>query len=565
VRFSRASQGYTLATITPSLGATGIEAALHESDAAVLFADSRSLRKLSTLPPKVTLVVLLPPRGSNCEEAVTEDLARVLASLPPRPSTLTLLELKNEGRRVTSGAACRPPAADDIAVIMFTSGTTGAPKGVQLTHASLIAAVGGMVAWCDANAPWLGRDDVMAAYLPSSHILEFVAEQTFLAMGGRLAFSHHSTLAARAGRRGDLQAAGVTVLPAVPAILAHIAAAARRAIWPGALDALVALNELALSGGGGGGALRHAAARAASMLTPALGALAFGAARRRCGRLRLVLCGGAPLSASLAATMRALLGCPLVLGYGLTESACAGTLGRLADSALGQSGPPIACARIKLVAWDEGGYSPAHVPPAGEICIGGPALAVGYHNRRDGDDFFVEGGARWLRTGDIGTVETGADGTSLLRIIDRKKDLVKLQKGEYVALSALEAAMSEHSAMTAHVMAVVPPGAHSPTALVAPNEDRLRAAVRAAAGAEAAEAPLDSLLLSDTARGAVLGELRAAPLHASQLPVAVRLVAGPWTPENGLVTSALKTRRNEVARRFAMEIEELNAAATNRQ
>jgi len=112
-------------------------------------------------------------------------------------------------------------------------------------------------------------------------------------------------------------------------------------------------------------------------------------------------------------------------------------------------------------------------------------------------------------------------------------------------------------------MLVASPGARRPTALVAADEPRLRATLRAS-GAADAEAPLERLLTMEAAQAAVLQDIRASgasSLHGWELPAAVRLVEGPWTAEGGLVTPALKTRRAEVARRFAADIEALNAAA----
>ena len=88
--------------------------------------------------------------------------------------------------------------------------------------------------------------------------------------------------------------------------------------------------------------------------------------------------------------------------------------------------------RIKLVNWEEGNYTIKDQPyPRGEIHVGGKNVAMGYfrNEAKTQEDFYEEDGYRWFRTGDIGQVE--ADG--VIRIIDRKKDLVKLQHGEYIS------------------------------------------------------------------------------------------------------------------------------------
>merc|ERR1712168_1232525 len=104
---------------------------------------------------------------------------------------------------------------------------------------------------------------------------------------------------------------------------------------------------------------------------------------------------------------------------------------------VGKVGAPMAGMEIKLVNWAEGNYLVADSPrPRGEIIIGGPTVAKGYfkNDKMTAENFFNEGGKRWFRTGDVG--ELFEDGT--LRIIDRKKDLVKLQLGEYVSLGKVE-------------------------------------------------------------------------------------------------------------------------------
>merc|ERR1719215_2310699 len=95
---------------------------------------------------------------------------------------------------------------------------------------------------------------------------------------------------------------------------------------------------------------------------------------------------------------------------------------------------------IKLVNWEEGNYRVTDRPhPRGEICIGGPTVAKGYFklDKQTEESFFEEGGKRWFRSGDIGVFDKSGN----LQIIDRKKDLVKLQLGEYVSLGKVEAQM----------------------------------------------------------------------------------------------------------------------------
>merc|ERR1712098_492240 len=112
----------------------------------------------------------------------------------------------------------------------------------------------------------------------------------------------------------------------------------------------------------------------------------------------------------------------------------------------GRVGPPLQEVDIRLVDWAEGGYTIRDQPrPRGEIVIGGGHVAKEYYAmpEKTQEDFFNENGKRWFRTGDIGQMMQ--DGT--IKIIDRKKDLVKLQGGEYVSLGKVESLLKTHPAI----------------------------------------------------------------------------------------------------------------------
>ncbi len=158
-----------------------------------------------------------------------------------------------------------------------------------------------------------------------------------------------------------------------------------------------------------------------------------------CFLRRLLLSGGAPLSPDTHDYVRNALSLPLVGGYGLTESCACGTIMDKDEVSTGRSGPPLQGVMVKLINWEEGNYRVTDKPrPRGEVVLGGGNIAHGYYKmpEKTREDFSTDAeGRRWFRTGDIG--EIYEDGT--LKIIDRKKDLVKLQFGEYVSLGKVEA------------------------------------------------------------------------------------------------------------------------------
>jgi len=156
------------------------------------------------------------------------------------------------------------------------------------------------------------------------------------------------------------------------------------------------------------------------------------------GRVRLLLSGGAPLNAETQRFMNICFCCPIAQGYGLTEISCASTICDVQDLNTGHVGSPLTCNDIMLREWKEGGYSPWNKPyPQGEILISGGNVADGYLNnqKKTDEDFIIIDKRRWFCTGDIGQFLPNGN----LKIIDRKKDLLKLSHGEYISLNKVEA------------------------------------------------------------------------------------------------------------------------------
>ena len=168
--------------------------------------------------------------------------------------------------------------------------------------------------------------------------------------------------------------------------------------------------------------------------TPILARLLFNKVREATGgNLRIVVSGGAPLSEVTQQFLRSVLGVKILQGYGLTETCATATLVSPDDLDVGQVGAPLPMVAIKIRSWDEGNYTIDDAEgPRGEIVVGGDHVAEGYYQMPEltESDFEISNGRRWFLTGDIGQVtEKGT-----IKVIDRKKDLVKLQMGEYVSL-----------------------------------------------------------------------------------------------------------------------------------
>merc|ERR1712088_909364 len=139
--------------------------------------------------------------------------------------------------------------------------------------------------------------------------------------------------------------------------------------------------------------------------------------------------------------MRVCLGSTLIQGYGLTEVTACATLMAMDDLGTEVCGIPNQGVQLKLVNWEEGNYRVTDKPkPRGEVYIGGGNIAAGYYKQpeKTAEEFFTDrSGRRWFKTGDIGEI----DKFGVVKIVDRKKDLVKLQFGEYVSLGKVESVL----------------------------------------------------------------------------------------------------------------------------
>ncbi|MGH0151058.1 UNVERIFIED_CONTAM: hypothetical protein FKN15_022948 [Acipenser sinensis] len=442
---------------------------------------------------------------------------------------------------------CRP-VPTDLAVIMYTSGSTGRPKGVMIIHSNLIA---GMTGQCE-RIPGLGPKDTYIGYLPLAHVLEMTAEMSCMTYGCRIGYSSPQTLSDQStkikkGSKGDCSVLRPTLMAAVPEIMDRI--------FKNVMCKVQEMNyvQRTLFKLGYNYKLEQITR---GYDTPLCNMLLFNKVKALLGgNVRMMLCGGAPLSPATQRFMNICFCCPVGQGYGLTETCGAGTITEVADYSTGRVGAPLICCEIKLRDWLEGGYTNKDKPnPRGEIVIGGPNVTMGYFNSEEvSEDFFVdENGQRWFCTGDIG--EINPDGC--LQIIDRKKDLVKLQAGEYVSLGKVESALKNCSLID-NICAYANSEQNYVISFVVPNQKKLTClAVK-----KNIEGSWEELCNNPIMEGEVLKEIKevatSIKLQRFEIPVKVRLSPEPWTPETGLVTDAFKLKRKELKNHYLSDIDRM--------
>jgi len=423
------------------------------------------------------------------------------------------------------------PLPSDVAVIMYTSGSTGLPKGVMMTHGNVLATLSAVM----TIVPALGSKDIYLAYLPLAHILELAAEGTL----------------------GDASALKPTLMTAVPAILDRVRDGVRKKV-----DATGGVAKKLFDIGYN--------RRLAAINGSWLGAwglekllwdtLVFGKVRAILGgKIRFVLSGGAPLSGDTQRFINICLGAPIGQGYGLTETCAGGTFSEYDDTSVGRVGAPLPCSYVKLIDWPEGGYLTTDSPmPRGEIVIGGPNVTKGYFkNEAKTNEVYKddEKGMRWFYSGDIGRFHP--DGC--LEIIDRKKDIVKLQHGEYVSLGKVEAALIV-SPYVENIMVYADPFHNFCIALVVAAHNELESW---ASQQGIKYSDFSDLCQKEEAVKEVLGSLakaaKQARLEKFEVPAKIKLMPEPWTPESGLITAALKLKREVIRKTNENDLAQLYA------
>lgn len=425
------------------------------------------------------------------------------------------------------------PKEDDLAGIVYTSGTTGRPKGVMLTHGNIVSNV---KATLECVFPQVG--DIFLSFLPLSHTFERTAGYYLaLATGCTIAYNRSVLLLA-----DDLKTIRPTVIISVPRVYERTFARvhdklkksrpAARYLFDWAVEIgwrdFCRRNHLPVEHTGRAwldGLMRPLVRKVSSTLLDQFG-----------GRLRIAISGGAALSSKVARTFCG-LGLPIIQGYGMTEASpiIAGN-----NRTLNQPntvGKPFNNVEVRLGEGDE-------------IQIKGPSITRGYWNRPDATaDAFTEDG--WFRTGDVG----GFNELGLLSIKGRIKEIIVTSTGEKVPPADLEAAI-ETDPLFSQCYVI---GENRPylSLITVVNPDKWASFAKSCGVDPADPASLDNPSVKTAALKRAKTAAGEFPHYA--LPRAVVLTQEPWTIENGLITPTLKLKRGPLSKKFANVIAQLYA------
>ena len=482
VHFDQAALGLGLVTVPLYFGDRPDNMAFCLNDAGVrlLFLDSGALwRELRPQVQTVTRVVCLTEAESN------------------DPVVVGLEEWLPAGGHLAERS---PAAADELATLVYTSGTTGRPKGVMLSHRNIVSNV---LAAMHA-LPVYGHDRFLS-FLPLSHMLERTCGYYVgVWAGAQTVYARGITLLA-----DDIREQRPTLLIAVPRIFERIYTRMQEAMRPGSLKAR--LFEAAVATGWR--RFRREAGLADALRWPLLKLLVANKLQRRLGgRLRLVVVGGAALAPHLARVFVG-LGVPIIHGYGLTETSPVLAANRENDNDPASVGRPLEGIELKCA-------------DSGELLARGPNVMLGYWNNPQATAAAIDSEG-WFHTGDVARIRDGR-----VHITGRLKEIIVLSSGEKVPPGDAEQAILSDPAFE-QVMVVGEGRAKLGLLAVSRIEDLRELCRRANA------------------------QLHDFPGYARICHIA--RVAEPWTIENGLITPTMKLKRREIERRYAAEIEAMYA------
>lgn len=429
-----------------------------------------------------------------------------------------------------------PAKNNDLFTICFTSGTTGDPKGVMLTHANQLC----MAASVGAVGISVSSADSHLSYLPLAHSFERTILWVILACGAKYGFYSGDTKKLLE----DVATLKPTVFIVVPRVLNRI----YDKVTAGVKEANIVKRSLFN--------WAFASKKAALLKTgePTKNSVWDSIVFKKLqmlmgGNVRIMVTGAAPINGEVLTFMRVVFGVTVLEGYGQTESTAGATITIAGDTNTGHVGPPLPCCMIKLVDVPEKDYFAKD--GKGEICFKGSNVFRGYYKKPDltAEALDKDG---WLHSGDIGMwTENGT-----LKIIDRKKHIFKLSQGEYVAPEKLEN-IYVTCPLIAQIFAYGNSNQTYVVAIVVPDEEELMKRSSSLKW----KGNFQELCAKEEVKAEILKEIKTAgdnaKLSGFEKVKNIHVLSEAFSVENGLLTPSLKSKRPVIEKQFKDELNDL--------
>uniref|UniRef100_A0A8C1RID5 Long-chain-fatty-acid--CoA ligase n=1 Tax=Cyprinus carpio TaxID=7962 RepID=A0A8C1RID5_CYPCA len=414
---------------------------------------------------------------------------------------------------------------DDLSIVCFTSGTTGNPKGVMLTHGNVVADFGGFLKVTDVSKViFPNQDDILISFLPLAHMFERLIEAVVICHGGRIGFFQGDIRLLP----DDMKALRPTIFPVVPRLLNRM------------YDKIFSQANTSLKRW----LLNFAAKRKG--LEVCRGVIRSDSVWDKIFFHKIQVREAAPRWCFLT---RPVLCVQVYEAYGQTECTAGCTFTTPGDWTAGHVGAPLPCNLIKLLDVAEKNYFAAK--GEGEICVKGPNVFKGYLKDpvRTAETLDADG---WLHTGDIG--KWLPNGT--LKIIDRKKHIFKLAQGEYISPEKIESIYIRSEPVSQLYV-------HGDSlqsclvGIIVPDPEVLPswAQKKGFGGC------YDELCGNKEIKKAILDDMvrlgKASGLHSFEQVKDIHIHKEMFSIQNGLLTPTLKAKRPELKEYFKTEIEQL--------
>lgn len=417
---------------------------------------------------------------------------------------------------------------NDTACIIYTSGTGGAPKGVELSHGAIIT---------NSEGPYrvlkdLGvGQEVFLSFLPLSHAYEHTAGQFFpMSLGAQIYYAEGLEALA-----SNLQEARPTIMTAVPRLYEVLRQKILRGVQSqGGLKEKLFLRTVAI------GMKRQCTPEALTLTDRLADPLLTLLVRRKVaarfgGRLKAFVSGGAPLNADVGHFFSA-LGVRILQGYGQTEAAPVISVNIPATVKMDTVGPPLYGVSVRLA-------------EDGEICVRGETVMKGYWNNPEATAAVIDADG-WLHTGDIGTI----DSLGRLKITDRKKDIIVNSGGDNVSPQRVEGFLT----LEPEIAQAMVYGDRRPhlVALIVPDPDFIQTFL-SRTGLE--PMPQETLIARADFRAAISEAVSRVNRDLSNIERVRRFVLAPaaFTTDNGMLTPTLKIRRHVIRQHYATALDAL--------
>ncbi len=504
------SIGAVVVPLYPTLSAEEVKHIIADSGSKLVFIhdqDQFKTVKTAELEGQLHVVSFMPVPGCNCVQVDPKATAAPISS-----------EFREQIAQIPRNA---------LASIVYTSGTTGNPKGVELSHGNFLSNVEDLMQIFAIDE----RDSVLS-FLPLSHVFErTVGYYTLLGFCGSVYYAENMDTVSQ-----NMAEVKPTILISVPRVYEKIQARILDRITPIKRPIFNTAVEI--------GKRYHAQKSAGSLsvgikiLHALANLLVYRSVHKRTGgKLRFFVSGGAPLSKALAEFFIN-LDLLIIEGYGMTESA-----------------PIIACNRETEYQFGSVGKAlpsvQARISDDGELCVKGPNVMRQYHNLPTATAEILDTDG-WLHTGDIATI----DEQGFIRIIDRKKEIIVMSNGKKVPPQKIEELLKASRYVSQAI--VIGDNRNFLTALIVPEFEAL---TKFLASTGISESDPESIAKHQACITEVLNDIESQLSDCANYEKIkkIALIPAAFATETGELTVTLKLRRKFIAEKFTREIDAMYA------